>query len=109
MNLKYLKLSVVAIALALVTYIFFPVSAKHTKQTMASSAQKSESVHADFHVKAAQTKTDKRQHPRKKSKSKSHALAKAKAKGQKIEPEKTLRQEQTSSRSGPPSKMYGGL
>ena len=107
MNLKYLKLSVVAIALVLVTYIFFPASAKHSKRSMAASAQKSASKHTDNHVKAAQTKTDKRQHPRKKSKSKSHALAKAN--GQKIEPEKTLRQEQTSSRSGPPSKMYGGL
>lgn len=114
MNLHYIKIGMAAIVVAMVTYIFFPVSAKPNKslsrpaQTSAATAQKSASESANNNVKSARTETAKQKHSKKKSSHKSESLAKAS--GQQIAPETTLRKTETARRrSGPPSKMYGGL
>jgi hypothetical protein len=114
MNLHYIKTGLAVMAVAIVTYIFFPVTASHnqslsqTAQTTAAAGQKSVSQSATNNDKSRRTETAKQKHIKKKSSRKSESLAKGTS--QQIAPETTLRKTETArGRSGPPSKMYGGL
>ena len=107
MNLHYIKTGAAVIVMAILTYVFFPVSAERTATKKPTSRTAQASTQQTNKVNATRTASGKQKQIKKKSIHKSAALAKQSE--QKIEPDKTLRKEQTSSRSGPPSKMYGGI
>jgi hypothetical protein len=97
MNVQYLKLGTSVLAIALATYVFFPVNARHTTATSAQPAAASGAVAKNSRATSAQHKPVRK------------TAAQAKASELKIEPAKTLRKQQSANRSGPPSKMYGGM
>ena len=102
MNFQYLKISVVAIGAAVLTYIFFPIGAQSSKPLTHSTTAASGTKQAAAD-QAAKAKQDRHNLQVKKSTRQSAAQAK-------IEPDTTLRKERIRhKRSGPPSKMYGGL
>ena len=100
MKLHYIKIGASVLAVALVTYVFFPVNARHMTPT--STQAGAASARKTTHAASARTKPTHKQ-------SNHHSTALAKDSGQQIEPDKTLRKQQSPNRSGPPSKMYGGL
>jgi hypothetical protein len=103
MNFHYVKIGAAVVAVALLTYVFFPVSAIHDK----AITQARQTAQVARHTKSVRIITAKRKHNGAKAKANSTELAKSG--GHAIELEKNLRKSQTRSRSGPPSKMYGGL
>jgi hypothetical protein len=105
MDLNHLKIGVVVIGAALLTYVFFPVTAKPGKAISQSGKTSVTAVRRD-QSKLAQTRTVKpAKHKSHVRKSKTRHVAEAR-----IEPDTTLRKEGIHHRrSGPPSKMYGGL
>lgn len=103
----YLRIGLAVIVTALVTYVFFPVNAEHTTSLQSSVRTSTAAVSGAKSVKSANTDSAKHKQTRKTSNHNSTELAKS---GEpKIEPDKTLRKEQSPTRSGPPSKMYGGM
>jgi len=105
MKLHYLKISVLVIGLAVMTYVFFPVSGKqdtaqrHSGPLAATPSQRDKSKTTRNQI-SKQTK-----HTRLVKKSGKKHVTEAR-----IEPDTTLRKEGIHRRySGPPSKMYGGL
>jgi hypothetical protein len=104
MNLHYIKIGLAVIVVAVVTYVFFPANAEHMASMKPATGT---GAAGDKNVKAASTASAKQKKIQKKSSHKSSEQAKASE--PKIEPDKTLRKENTASRSGPPSKMYGGM
>lgn len=113
MNQLYLKIAGVTLVLLLALYVFFPVGARQDKpgaNTVSTSTVKSETAKAEQPAKTTgpaskpQTATARSKQP---ATGKSQPARQAKAK--QIEPDDTLRKAESKSRSGPPSKMYGGL
>jgi len=113
MNQQYIKIVGITVSVLLVLYIFFPLNAKQVSnsvspgQASAVSAKQGDSVkQADKPAQAAsgqtQAKTTKQNSSKKSS-------TQSKSTMQKIEPEQKLRKAESKTRSGPPSKMYGGL
>lgn len=96
--------------MAILTYVFFPVSARHDKTLTQSSRSKSTVAHTNSSVSvASQRKATHVMAKNKKKTTGSSSSSLAKANTRSIEPNTTLRMSQTRSHSGPPSKMYGGL
>ncbi len=105
MTMHNLKIAVVVIGLAVLTYVFFPVSAKQGQALTHSGQATAAASHRDKSrtVQNQSSKQTKRTRLSKKS-GKKHMTE------TRIEPDMILRKEDIPRRhSGPPSKMYGGL
>lgn len=113
MNQQYIKIAGAALAMLLVVYIFFPVSAKQGGQpeqaTPAPVASATSNKSEPAANKSAQAKAEQAKAKSSKKTSPAKSSSTTKSTAQKIEPDKTLRKAETKGRSGPPSKMYGGL
>lgn len=108
MTLQYLKIGGMVLAIAIVTYSFIP-GVEHIKaiSTMPSHSTAATQSTAKKQRKTAQSGSANTKRVQKPSIQKSKTDS-AQNK-QEIAPAMTLRKKQTANRSGPPSKMYGGL
>jgi cytoskeletal protein RodZ len=113
MNQQYIKIAGLTLAIFLAVYIFFPVSAKQSGKPEQATPAPVASVTPNNSEPAANKSEQANAEQAKAKSSKKTSSAKSststKSTAQKIEPEKTLRKAETRGRSGPPSKMYGGL
>ena len=113
MNQQYIKLAGLALGILLVLYVFFPTSARVGTDPSQPSQTTTASSHEDKSAKAtdksSQTSAAEVQAKSSKKASSKKSSAKTNSTAQKIEPEQTLRKAEVKTRSGPPSKMYGGL
>lgn len=105
MNLQMIKIGGVVMVMALVTYVFFPANAELAKQGKAST--QINAAPATNTPQSARAESGKPKNVQKKSSTKQMTVARRSEPP--IEPEKTLRKNQKPNRSGPPSKMYGGM
>ncbi|MBI1422508.1 MAG: hypothetical protein GC149_03505 [Gammaproteobacteria bacterium] len=92
MNIRYIKTGALVIGLGMVSYIFFPVNGQADKQVTRST--NSVQTNSTRPAKVTSRKSDT---PRR------HVTE------ARIEPDTALRKSAPKRRSGPPSKMYGGL
>jgi len=105
MNIQQMKIGVAVIGVALLTYVFFPMSAKPDKRI---SQPEGPILNATRQEKTKVTQThvaNVAKQKQKTEKTKTRHTVEAR-----IEPDMRLRKESEHRRhSGPPSKMYGGL
>lgn len=105
MNMYYVKTGIMVIGLALLTYIFFPVSTKQGNVLTQSGQPTATRNHRDQSSTARPSSTRQTMPGKLAKKSGKKRVTEAR-----IEPDTTLRKEgDRRRRSGPPSKMYGGL
>ena len=109
MPFQYIRIGLTVVAVAVVTYIFFP-GVKHGN--VAGTAGHRHDIARSAAATPKSTMTAQATHANSKSALKTARQPTKSSSAQtigRIEPDTRLREKQASAHSGPPSKMYGGM